>query len=121
MPIRPEMRRLYGPDWGQISLRIRQGRAGWRCECRGECGRPAAHLAGDRRCGAKHGQPSPSTGSLVVLTTAHLDHDPTHNDPENLRAYCNGCHLWYDRDHHAETRRRNEQAARLEAGQEQLW
>ncbi len=42
---------------------------------------------------------------LVVLTIAHLDHDPTHNDPSNLRAFCQRCHLRYDREHHAKTRR----------------
>lgn len=28
-------------------------------------------------------------------------------EPENLRALCAPCHLRYDRQHHAETRRRN--------------
>jgi hypothetical protein len=43
------------------------------------------------------------TGSKVVLTTAHLDHTPENCDPANLRAMCQGCHLHYDREHHAET------------------
>ena len=46
------------------------------------------------------------TGSEVVLTTAHLDHTPENCDPANLRAMCQGCHLHYDRDHHARTTRR---------------
>lgn len=37
MPIRPENRSRYPADWPQISLAIKE-RAGWRCECRGECG-----------------------------------------------------------------------------------
>ena len=32
----------------------------------------------------------------VVLTVAHLDHDTTNNDPENLRALCQRCHNRYD-------------------------
>ena len=29
----------------------------------------------------------------IVLTVAHLDHAPEHNDPTNLRALCQRCHL----------------------------
>lgn len=49
----------------------------------------------------------------IVLTIAHKDHDPTHNDglehdhikvlpyeQSNLAAWCQKCHLDYDRDHH---------------------
>jgi hypothetical protein len=46
----------------------------------------------------------------VVLTVAHLDHDPAHNDDANLRAWCQLHHLRYDAALHArnaaETRRR---------------
>ncbi|WP_280304906.1 hypothetical protein [Nocardia neocaledoniensis] len=104
MPIRPENRRRYPPDWRRISDRIRFGRARSRCECRGECGRPSTHLGRDGRCRNRHGYLSHDTGSTVVLTTAHLDHTPENCDPENLRAMCQGCHLHYDRAHHAETR-----------------
>jgi hypothetical protein len=41
----------------------------------------------------------------VVLTIAHLDHTPENCDPDNLRAWCQRCHLTYDRDHHRQTRR----------------
>jgi len=41
----------------------------------------------------------------VVLTVAHLDHDRTNNVPANLRALCQRCHLRWDAEHHAETRR----------------
>jgi len=43
----------------------------------------------------------------IVLTVAHLDHTPEHNDDSNLLAMCQRCHLRYDRDHHAETRRKS--------------
>jgi 5-methylcytosine-specific restriction endonuclease McrA len=43
----------------------------------------------------------------VVLTIAHLDHDTTNNDHDNLAALCQRCHLRYDAELHAETRRKN--------------
>lgn len=47
---------------------------------------------------------------VIVLTIAHLDHNPENNHPENLRALCQKCHLDYDRPHHmknaAATRRK---------------
>jgi len=39
----------------------------------------------------------------IVLTIAHLDHTPENCDPSNLRAWCQRCHLHYDKDHHRET------------------
>lgn len=41
----------------------------------------------------------------VILTLAHLDHDPTNNDPANLAALCQWCHLHQDRKQHAHNRR----------------
>ena len=49
----------------------------------------------------------------IVLTCAHLDHQPGNCDPDNLRAWCQACHLAYDARHHAATaaaRRRAEMA-----------
>jgi len=43
----------------------------------------------------------------IVLTIAHLDHDITNNDPANLRALCQRCHLHYDQEHHQRSRRKN--------------
>jgi len=100
-PIRAENRDRYPPDWPAISLAIKE-RAGWRCECLGECGR---RTHGRERCPNVHQGMAYGTGSVVILTTAHLDHTPENCDPANLRAMCQGCHLHYDRDHHAETRR----------------
>lgn len=120
MPIRPENRGRYPADWPAISLAVRQD-AGQRCECTGECGSEKhqqwARLAAwdpaipDARCPALNGQPSPLTGSLVVLTVAHLDHTPEHCGRANLRAMCQSCHLNYDRGHHAATRARTRAAA----------
>jgi len=55
---------------------------------------------------AVNSEPHPETGSRVVLTVAHMDHDRTNNDPANLRALCQRCHLDWDRDHHLRNRRR---------------
>lgn len=103
-PIRPENRARYPDDWREISNGIKIDRAKGRCECVGECGRPYLHLDVDDRCRNHHGQPAWQTGSNVVLTTAHLDHTPENCDPANLKAMCQGCHLHYDREHHAQTR-----------------
>jgi hypothetical protein len=103
-PIRPENRDRYPADWTATSERIRFTRARGRCECDGRCGRPIQHLDPSDRCVNVHGQPAYGTGSKVVLTTAHLDHIPEHCDDANLMAMCQGCHLHYDREHHAKTR-----------------
>ena len=39
--------------------------------------------------------------AVVVLTIAHLDHDISNSDDENLRALCQKCHLGHDAKHHA--------------------
>ena len=99
MPIRHENRARYPSDWKAISLEVRE-RAGWICE-----GSPAYP-----DCRAINGEPHPVTGSKVVLTVAHLDHTPENCARENLRAWCQRCHLTYDAEHHkanaAATRRR---------------
>lgn len=97
MPIRPENRHRYGPDWDEFSRSIRFDRAAGQCECEGECGR-GTHAG---RCPNKHGEPAYGTGSKVVLTVAHLNHEPECR--EHVKAMCQGCHLHYDRAHHAQT------------------
>jgi hypothetical protein len=85
MPIRPENRARYPADWKAISLEAREA-AGWRCE-----GSPAFP-----DCRADNAEPHPVTGSKVVLTVAHLDHQPENCDRSNLRAWCQRCHNTYD-------------------------
>lgn len=115
MPIRPENRQRYPSDWRDISLRIRFDRADGRCECEGECG-STKHVWWKRlhnlgleptpRCPNEHGKPSQwNSSTIVVLTTAHLNHVPEDCGDDNLRAMCQSCHLNYDREHHAKTRR----------------
>jgi hypothetical protein len=109
MPISPENLARYPPDWPEISKRIRFDRAGGRCECIGECGTHAG------RCWAEHGQEHPDTGSRVVLTTAHRDHQPENCDDDNLFAGCQRCHLAYDAHIHAANAART-RATRRAAG-----
>lgn len=92
MPIRPENRDRYPPDWPQIRARI-LARADNRCE-----GSPQYP-----DCRIENGAAHPVTGSRVVLTIGHLDHTPENCDPANLRAWCQRCHLTYDHEHHMQT------------------
>ena len=89
MPIKPENRRRYPVDWKAIRGSILT-RAGAHCE-----GSPKYP-----DCRAFQYGRHPVTGSRVVLTIAHLDHTPENNDPSNLRAWCQRCHLAYDQAHH---------------------
>lgn len=110
MPIRPEMRGLYPQpeEWQQIRRELLE-RAGGRCE-----GSPKFP-----DCRAANRQPHPVTGSYVVLTVAHLDHDPTHNgtpgNRPNLRLMCQRCHLAHDQDHHIANARRTRRGRRAAA------
>lgn len=112
MPVRPENRARYPKNWTEISLAIRNGRAANRCECLGECGLDHAG-----RCNCLNRQANPRTGSEVVLTVAHLDHNPECADPERLRAFCQQCHNRYDGPHRAETRAATRRRAIEDAGQ----
>ena len=101
MPIKPENRKRYPANWKEIRAGILK-RADDRCEF----------------CGVKNHsmveRPGKATRTRIVLTVAHLDHQPENNDPENLRALCQKCHLRYDHDHHQrnarETRRQKVEA-----------
>jgi hypothetical protein len=83
----------YPKDWKEIRASIMK-RAQNRCECMGECG-----LHHDRRCCEWHGHKAMWAKGKIVLTIAHLDHDTTHNESDNLRAFCQRCHNRYDQPH----------------------
>lgn len=111
-------RKLYPDDWEEISFYVRFVRACGRCE-----GSPAYP-----DCRAEHGKPHPVTGSIVVLTTAHLGVDKPDGTPgskhdkldcrlENLAAMCNRCHLFFDLADHIANRKRNTLRRQVEAGQ----
>lgn len=92
MPIRPENKDRYPGDWPRVVDRIRR-RSGNRCE--GSPDYPG--------CRAANGEPHPETGSKVVLTVGHLDQTPENCSDENLRHWCQRCHLTYDAEQHART------------------
>ncbi|MGE5569819.1 MAG: hypothetical protein ACM3S5_12345 [Rhodospirillales bacterium] len=127
MPIRPELRHFYrGPHWQTTRERILK-RAGNKCE---QCRKPNGKMVFTVCCGSTmywarvgssrwrnhRGAVTPVRTILraiptrkprmirVVLTIAHLDHTPGHDDDNNLRAWCQWCHLHHDQPHHIETR-----------------
>lgn len=98
----PFHKERYPDNWKEISRRIRFERAGNRCE----------------KCGAENYQPHPVTGSKVILTVAHLDHDTANNTDGNLMALCQRCHLQYDAAHHAENAKATRAAKKADAQRE---
>jgi hypothetical protein len=134
MPIKPENRHHYGPEWRAISKRIREVRAGNKCEqCKAPNGEPIER--GDGRnadtyrllaTGEVFNADGESLGYargdeydtakrpiVVVLTVAHLNHDPSDNREENLKALCQQCHLRHDKDQHAESARTTRRARKV--------
>jgi len=49
----------------------------------------------------------------IVLTIAHLDQDITNNNPDNLAALCQRCHLIYDRDFARKLKQQNNSQLKL--------
>lgn len=117
MPIKPENRERYPKEWKNISLRIRQDRAKWRCECRGECG-----VKHQGRCMSRNGHRLVSgRPACVVLTVAHLDHDPSNCADSNLLAMCQACHLKYDAEQHRKHAAETSEQKKRDAGQQGLF
>ena len=92
MPIKPENKKRYPPDWKDIRKQI-LARAGDCCEF---CGRKNHSMVVNEKTGKT---------VKVVLTIAHLNHTPEDCRPENLRALCQRCHNQYDAKHRALTRK----------------
>lgn len=114
----------YHPQWSTISRQIRE-QAGWRCEwCNAPNGESIirghdgtwqpwdwTETVSDEEVEAFAGKPWEDIRfTRIVLTVAHLDHDKQNNDPANLRALCQRCHLNWDRDLHIANRRANRAA-----------
>ena len=71
---------LYPANWKAIANEVKT-RAGWRCQiCHVACYGPGEAVETRK----------------LVLTTAHLDHDPTNHWDARLCALCAPCHLRYD-------------------------
>lgn len=122
MPIKPENKALYPADWKQISARIRE-RAENRCEFCGilngiiiiRTAKTWRQICGQEwdmiHAKIRHSSHNMTTAlkslgfTRIVLTVAHLDHNPANCADDNLRALCQCCHLTYDADHHAQTAR----------------
>ena len=111
MPISAERRKLYGSTatWRAIRAAV-QARAGDRCEGCGVANRSVRYSDEvENELGLKR-------ATRIVCTTAHLDHDPTHNDgfeltgkvlpveQSALRFYCQCCHNRHDAQHRAASR-----------------
>ncbi len=81
MPILAENRARYPRDWKLRSRFVRFYRAKGRCEW----------------CGVENGKVHPVTGSVVVLTVAHVfDERPEAAGLLNLAALCQRCHNRHD-------------------------
>lgn len=101
--------------WRQMSAR--KGSRAWR----------SVHTVAERSY-RSHLRPSQILGRVpkprrirVVISVAHLNHDPSDHRDENLVALCQWCHLMHDRQHHHEIRANRKDAERpilraLEAG-----
>lgn len=134
----PMNRKLYPKNWNAIALQVKE-EANWHCQnCDRPCRMPGEpldqfidRLFKDQRIRMYDFYQRDSANGLVyrllsselayifkpgqfVLTVAHLNHDPSNNSPDNLRALCSVCHLRYDAIPHARSRRRNHRA-KLEA------
>ena len=102
MPIAPDMVKRYPIDWHLRRRFILKYRSDGRCEW----------------CGAINHEPHPNTGSVVMLTIAHVfDKRPEVANLLNLAALCQRCHLNWDRKEHRFNRIRNRMAKLLRHGQ----
>jgi 5-methylcytosine-specific restriction endonuclease McrA len=123
MPIRPENKARYPKDWPQISRAVRDD-AGNQCEqckapngeviARGTGGDAGTYMLRDGRVfdadtgahlGMARGSEYECRMVKIVLTVAHLNHQPEDNRRENLKALCQRCHLQYDAKSKVERRR----------------
>jgi 5-methylcytosine-specific restriction endonuclease McrA len=141
MPIRPELKHLYGKEWRTVIRPRILERDEHRCKfCRKpnhqtvcqitdpgkamwwyELVRPAEGEAfvqlrthrGDILPQLVLGLPLRQPEDVrVILTIAHLDHDAENMADENLAALCQWCHLNHDREQHRSTRERRKDAER---------
>lgn len=91
---------LYHPKWSLIRRLILK-RAG---EVRNEKNEIVKEACCEE-CGAENHRLHPDTGTMVALTTAHVNRDRNVNRFWNLRAWCQRCHLNYDRPIHIYNRK----------------
>lgn len=118
MPIKPENKNKYPENWPEISKDIRFNRAKNRCEVCGIVNYSVIKRLKDgtwrtpseqewdmihSRIRYSHTSMSESLkyhGFVkIILTVAHLDHNPANCDYSNLKAMCQRCHNQYDKVH----------------------
>ena len=80
----------YHPNWRTISRSIIHDRAQNRCEL----------------CDAPNGALHWKTKSRVILTVHHINSDKQNNNPMNLIALCQRCHLRLDLQKHISKRKK---------------
>ncbi|HEY9881552.1 MAG TPA: hypothetical protein V6D29_24070 [Leptolyngbyaceae cyanobacterium] len=119
----PMQRELYPSNWDAIALAKKEA-ADWTCEdCRRPCRKPGedwnefllrAWNPSFDHLYPVHDEEGNEKPQRFTLTVAHLDQDPSNNDPSNHRALCAPCHLAHDRPHRlANSRRKRERAGQL--------
>lgn len=59
-------------------------------------------------CSAKNYKPHPVSGSRVVLALCHLDRDINNNEDDNLKIWCQRCHIHHDLPQHIYNRKYGE-------------
>lgn len=127
MPIKPANKSLYPAEWPQISRAAKEA-VGWRCMHFGcsarqydfgywitgpdqnprwvRIGGPCMTWSEARQRAAEEhfarfgDGPGDVKIIVIVLTTAHLDHDPKNCSPENLVPMCQRHHLACDLELH---------------------
>lgn len=126
----PWNRKLYPPNWEEIALAIKT-EVNWTCE---SCDRPC-RMPGEtpyeffKRLEAQYWtwvedlEALAGNGDYVfkfgrfTLTVAHLDHEPSNCDRNNLKALCAPCHCRYDLSQMARKRMlKRERAGQLSLG-----
>ena len=111
----------YHPEWKSISRQIREqaGDCCEFCDVRNHQWIYRDVVTGERVFARMGDEPAPPGTRLVwiVLTVAHLDHDTSNNDPANLKALCQSCHLKWDSEHHQRNAAETRRDRRLAAGQ----
>ena len=89
----PMEKARYPTNWKDIANAVKE-RAGWICQkCGKQCRKPSEPFDTHKR----------------TLTVAHLDHMPEHCTEDNLMAMCAPCHLKYDAQQHADSRRKKKE------------
>lgn len=136
MPIKPENMVKYpggsikSPEWRAIRKRI-GARSGWKCET---CGAPHMTIVARGTYNGRDAYMVIDTNEVycaetglkmaemrlsdfnarkvlkIILTVAHLDHDESSEDDENLKHLCQRHHLRLDAKHHARNAARTRRA-----------